>query len=179
MALRRRPRRLSEEERLLWSTVARTVRPLPGRPTPDEPVAPQPKEMSGPLSAPQPEIPYGSPRRSGPRVPDAEIDRPTRRKLARGRIGIDARIDLHDRTQAEAHPRLLSFVQAARAAGLRHILVITGKGSGEGGILRRSVPSWLKTRPFAEHVSGFDTAARQHGGEGAIYVRLRRRKEAP
>ncbi|WP_348642781.1 Smr/MutS family protein [Mesorhizobium sp. J18] len=109
------------------------------------------------------------------------LDRPTKDKLAKGRLQIGATVDLHGLTQAEAYNLLLSFLHRAHAAGLRYVLVITGKGSSAGGdgILRRLVPVWLATAGFREIVGGFDRASRHHGGDGAIYVRLRRaRKKA-
>ena len=79
-------------------------------------------------------------------------------------------------TQSEAHALLLSFLQRAHAGGVRYVLVITGKGfsSGGDGVLRRQVPAWLSTPPFRALVSSHDVSARQHGGEGALYIRLRR-----
>ena len=107
------------------------------------------------------------------------FDQPTRDKLAKGRLPIDGRVDLHGMTQGEAHALLLSFLQRAHAGGLRYVLVITGKGSsfGSEGVLRRAVPAWLATPPFRALVWSHDSAARQHGGAGALYVRLRRHNE--
>ena len=80
-------------------------------------------------------------------------------------------------TQGEAHNLLLSFLHRAYAEGLRYVLVITGKGSsfGSDGVLRRAVPDWLATPSFRMLVSSHDSAARHHGGSGALYIRLRRR----
>jgi DNA-nicking Smr family endonuclease len=104
------------------------------------------------------------------------IDRKTKRKLSKGRLGVDARIDLHGMTQDEAHNALIGFVGMSHARGHRMVLVITGKGlSKKGqGILRRAVPRWLATPPLAQWVNGHDVSAPQHGGDGALYVRLRR-----
>ena len=112
------------------------------------------------------------------------LDRPTVRRIAKRRVAIDGRIDLHGLTEADAHGRLLGYLERARQAGLRHVIVVTGKGRGahvEGGIerrgvLRRAVPRWLQTPPFARLVSGHHTAAPNDGGEGALYVKLRRVK---
>ena len=109
----------------------------------------------------------------------------TLERLARGRANIDARIDLHGLTQAEAHAALLRFLHRAQAEGARFVLVITGKGtpatagtqhpaSGERGVLRRQVPLWLGLPEFRSCVLGFDGAHVGHGGDGALYVRLRR-----
>ena len=102
--------------------------------------------------------------------------------LARGRVRIDARIDLHGMTQAEAHGTLRRFLLRSQANGARFVLVITGKGApdaprGERGVLRQQVPLWLALPEFRRHVLGFDVAHTGHGGEGALYVRLRRARE--
>jgi DNA-nicking Smr family endonuclease len=100
-----------------------------------------------------------------------------RDKIAKGRVSIGGRVDLHGMTQSEAHNLLLAFLRTAHDRGLRYVLVITGKGSSSGGdgVLKRSVPDWLATGPFRLLVSGYDEAARHHGGGGALYVRMRRK----
>jgi DNA-nicking Smr family endonuclease len=101
-----------------------------------------------------------------------------RQKLARGHNMIDARIDLHGRTQVQAHRALRRFLLAAQAAGHRYVLIITGKGRDqEAGVLRRQVPMWLEAAEFRELVVGFDTAHVGHGGSGALYVRVRRKHQ--
>ena len=104
------------------------------------------------------------------------MDRPTLDRLSKGRLPIEGRVDLHGMTQSEAHSLLLSFLQRAHASGVRYVLVITGKGfsSGGDGVLKRQVPAWLSTPPFRALVSSHDLAARNHGGEGALYIRLRK-----
>jgi DNA-nicking Smr family endonuclease len=102
-----------------------------------------------------------------------------RTRVARGREAIDARIDLHGLTQSEAHAALLHFLRSASARGARLVLVITGKGRrGEGdrdrGVLRRQVPQWLGLNEFRPFVIGFEDAHIAHGGEGALYVRVRK-----
>jgi DNA-nicking Smr family endonuclease len=91
---------------------------------------------------------------------------------------IDGRIDLHGRSQGEAHATLLAFLHRAQSHGARIVLVITGKGAGEfggsRGILKRQVPLWLNLPEFRTYVSGLEQAHVEHGGEGALYVRLRR-----
>lgn len=173
---------LTEEDRVLWSRVARTATPLKGKTHPQEgadvsrtsgaPDQPQPKE-------PQREMPPTgqAPEHVGTRQP-TRLDAPTQGKLARGRIELGGRVDLHGLTQSEAHALLLSVLRRAREEDRRYILVITGKGSTTSGdgILRRAVPQWLSTPPFGELVSGYNAASRQHGGAGALYVRVRRRR---
>jgi DNA-nicking Smr family endonuclease len=167
---------LNDEDRILWNLVARTATPLKGRK-----VEPLPEPV--PIATIQPEMPTVPEVRSKtPAAPksaslQAALDRQTHDKLAAGRLPIEARVDLHDMTQDQAYGLLLSFLGRAHAAGLRYVLVITGKGSSSGGdgVLRRAVPHWIATPPFRPLVSGLDPAARKHGGSGALYVRLRRK----
>lgn len=187
----KRSRGLTEEDRILWHRVARTVTPGRGKALPPQPEPePVPSAVSaGALSAAagkpppasrdeepfRPFLPPYVPPTSAP-APRPHLDRPTHGKIARGQLGIDARIDLHGMTQGDAHGTLLAFLHRAHAAGKRHVLVITGKGRMKGGegILRGAVPGWLATAPFRGIVGAWAPAARQHGGEGALYVRLRR-----
>jgi DNA-nicking Smr family endonuclease len=96
-------------------------------------------------------------------------------KLRRGSYPIDARIDLHGMTQAEAHTRLTNFLAGAQARGNRCVLIITGRGLRHGGTLREMTPRWLETEPTRGIVLSFAQARLHHGGEGALYVLLRRR----
>ena len=101
-----------------------------------------------------------------------------KQRVVRGKETIDGRLDLHGLTQSEAHAMLLRFLRSASARGARLVLVITGKGSGGGdgqrGVLRRHVPQWLGLPEFRATVVGFEDAHIAHGGEGALYVRVRR-----
>ena len=120
-----------------------------------------------------------------PRPPSlAPIDDRTRRRLVRGAMAIDERLDLHGLTQEAAHAALRRFLVTARDRGARVVLVITGKGRAgaafevhERGVLRRSVPHWLADPSLRDVVVGFEEAHLAHGGAGAIYVRLRRRRD--
>ena len=120
------------------------------------------------------------PRQPRPEAPPlAPIGRRERAQLSRGRKQIDARLDLHGMTQTRAHRALSDFLQRAHIGGLSFVLVITGKGgaavahSGRG-VLRRQVPQWLNLPEFRNLVVGFEEAHIGHGGEGALYVRIRR-----
>ena len=176
-----RQRDLTDEERILWNLVARSTTPLKGRrfasesETVDPESGSEPARPARPLGAPTPAAAQPS---VTPRQQVQHLDRTTQKKLAKGRLPIEARIDLHGMRQDEAHGLLLSFLSRAHAGGLRYVLVITGKGSSaaSGGVLRRSVPSWLATPSFRGYVSGYEDASRGHGGEGALYVRLRRKE---
>lgn len=104
------------------------------------------------------------------------IDHKTQRKIASGKLAIDRRLDLHGLSQDEAHFLLLRFLQSAQFQGSRHVLIITGKGNSpkSQGILRQLVPKWLSTPAFRIYISAMQYAGRQHGGYGAIYVKLRK-----
>lgn len=184
----RRPRQLSPEDRILWGQVARTVEAYPGRmetleSTPDEqghtlpasPVPPKPMKEGG---SPLPRDHHRK-QKHAPRDPGlSPIDRSVYRKLARGRLQIEARIDLHGLTQSQAFGMLHGFLGQAHRKGMRHVLVITGRGTKAGdGVLRRAVPQWLRTPEFRAIASGCEPAARGHGGDGALYVRLKRKTQ--
>ena len=126
-------------------------------------------------------MPYRAPAQA-PSQPPSGLERRARLALRRGNLRVEARIDLHGMYQAEAHAALIGFLMRARAAGHAHVLVVTGKGGpsfddafSERGVLRRSVPHWLRAPDLRGVVIGFEEAARHHGGSGALYVRLRRR----
>jgi DNA-nicking Smr family endonuclease len=107
----------------------------------------------------------------------AGIDRANAERLKRGLHRIEARLDLHGMTQAEAHPALSAFIAASRAAGRRCVLVITGRGLGQSGlgVLKSSVPRWLEEPELRRHILAIAPAQPQHGGPGATYLLLRRR----
>lgn len=177
----RRDRQMSDEDRIVWAKVASTARPLKGRaPGAVDKLVTAMETAEAPAAEAKPVTVAASaekPAAAHPRPPIHHFDQQTREKLGKGRLSIDARVDLHGMTQGEAHGLLLSFLQRAHAGGLRYVLVITGKGAsfGSEGALKRAVPAWLSTPLFRPLVSGHDHAARQHGGAGALYVRLRRR----
>jgi DNA-nicking Smr family endonuclease len=175
-----RRRHLSEEERALWRGFARLITPLrdAAEPTPASPAAEE--STSGKVAAAVPAAPApaalpdtGIQKKSPPLAP---LGRRMRRRVARGREPIDGRIDLHGLTQARAHAALLRFLRGAQADGGRVVLVVTGKGTGgaERGVLKRQVPLWLSLPEFRPFVLGFEDAHAGHGGQGALYVRLRR-----
>jgi DNA-nicking Smr family endonuclease len=170
-------RKLSDEDRVLWNLVARSAKPLKGRKAAEH-HAPAPAAAEAQPAGPAQQAAAAPPAPAPPKRQHVAhvLDRPTLEKLSKGRLPIEGRVDLHGMSQGEAHSLLLSFLQRAHAGGVRYVLVITGKGSSSGseGVLRRAVPSWLTTPPFRPLVSSHDFAARQHGGAGALYVRLRK-----
>ena len=179
----RRKRALSEEERALWDTVAKEIKPLRKKPRSGktEPASAE-AETTAAAKAAVPPNPLPSakvPRAAKPITPPlAPLGRRERAQLSRGRKEIDARLDLHGMTQTRAHRELFGFLQRAHSDGLTFVLVITGKGRAgadpERGVLRRQVPQWLSLPEFRSLVVGFEEAHIGHGGEGALYVRIRR-----
>ncbi|MGF1595311.1 MAG: Smr/MutS family protein, partial [Kiloniellaceae bacterium] len=106
------------------------------------------------------------------------LDRRKAERLRRGKLPIEATLDLHGLRQAEAHRRLERFLAESQAADRRCVLVVTGKGlhKEDGGVLRQAVPRWLNDAPNRARVLSFDYAQQKHGGTGALYVLLRRRR---
>lgn len=185
---------LSKADADLWSRTAETLEPL-RRAKPRVTAHGADRPSSAPRAAtPQPAtagkqpVPKPVKTRTSP-PPLAKFDQRRMRRIARGEMEIEARIDLHGLRQSEAHHRLRAFVLDAHARGLRAILVITGKGGGAGdaqhdqsggraerGVIRRNVPMWLREPELRAVVVSFTEAHARHGGEGALYVHLRRRR---
>ncbi|MEX0752145.1 MAG: Smr/MutS family protein [Xanthobacteraceae bacterium] len=176
-------RSLSEEERTLWRDVTRGIVPL--QPAGPKAGAQRARDAHAPSSSAKTakSADLAPPQRAKPELLPAlaPLGRRAKQRVARGRDAIDGRLDLHGLTQAQAHGALLRFLQAAQARDARLVMVITGKGSrggAEGGVLKRQVPMWLKLTEFRPYVVGFEDAHRAHGGEGALYVRVRRGRGA-
>ena len=177
-----RKRHLSEEERTLWESVARQVKPLRKKARAPKLAASPHVEQSASRTAasPRPIPPAPAPKPGKPAVPPlAPLGRRERSRLSRGKDEIDARLDLHGMTQLRAHRVLHDFLYRAHHEGLTFVLVITGKGKvgssdAERGVLRRQVPQWLSLPEYRSLVVGFEEAHIGHGGEGALYVRIRR-----
>lgn len=194
----RRRRGLTPEDRALWDQVSATARPLHDRPPP------QPESAAPPPKTPRPAPPEPAPLpafRVGQTVPAGKaaisrapspaesasadqlrMDARTHRKMVRGQLRPEARIDLHGMTLAQAHPALIGFLLTCNSRGHRLVLVITGKGRSSDvgplptrpGALRHYVPQWLRMPPISTMVLQIRPAHLRHGGEGAYYVYLRR-----
>ena len=194
---------LSDEERALWRHVAISVEPvnlksrIPRRGSTiaaDDLDVPQPRRLESRTATPtasnsQPPIvnrPVGKPATARPL---ADFDARKVKKIAKGRTEIEARLDLHGLRQDDAHARLRRFLRDAYANGLKHVLVITGKGREiddrtaafadtfdrpERGVLRRNVPRWLADPELRMLVVSYISASPRHGGDGAFYIELRR-----
>lgn len=193
-----RRRGASPEDVELWARVAATVAPMhPKR------RAPSPPEAEAPLAPPVAAVPRPSlpafrlgeeamprpaplplPTTPAQRLQGAELrmDSKTHKRMTRGKLRPEARLDLHGMTLSQAQPELVDFVISCHMAGFRLVLVITGKGRGEHGplptrpgALRHQVPFWLHAPPLGPLVQQVAAAHDRHGGEGAYYVYLRRR----
>ena len=170
-------RRLSPDDAELWRRVARDIAPLPGRSLPEDRLRPARNAPdTGAVQPSAPIKPSGAPAPAPPPPLDrfAGVDRATAERLRRGQRDIEARLDLHGMTQAEAHRALHGFVSGSRAAGRRCVLVITGHGRSSGGILKSAVPRWLHEPDLRRDVLAIAPARPQHGGSGALYLLLRK-----
>ncbi len=194
-----RRRHLRPEEEEIWHAVARTAKPMHAPTMQRRIETPPPAPAAEPL---KPHTPLFQPFRLGekakprtghdlaPSIRDSlsqapvQMDAKAFGKMTRGKLSPEARIDLHGMTLAEAHPELIGFILNAQSAGLRLVLVITGKGKRRDdtgpipqrmGALRHQVPQWLRMAPLGPAVLQVAEAHLKHGGSGAYYVYLRRR----
>ena len=201
---RRSGRAVTPEEAELWNALARTIqktkaktrvsageheataKTLPAAAPPKLEPGPKPRPKAPAQAKPAPSLPLAQPVRKAP--PLADFDRRAVRQVASGKTGIDGRIDLHGMRQRDARGELRAFLFAAQARGARTVLVITGKGGPpsehdnlaaalgkpQRGVLRRSVPQWLEEHDLRTVVLSFTAASPRHGGDGALYVQLRK-----
>ena len=167
---RKGDRPLREDERDLWGAFSKAVKPLKKRAAAKADASPAPARVE--KTAKKAAVVAAAPVLPAPKAPPplASLGRREKAKVARGKVEIGGRLDLHGHTQAEAHSALIAFLRRSAARDKRTVLIITGKS----GVLRRQVPHWLALPGLRDMVVGFETAAIQHGGEGALYVRLRR-----
>ncbi len=189
-------RRISPEDLELWQHVAKSVRPIKRprkKPTAEQekpetrsPPAPPGKMKKAKAAPPPPATPAPPPAKPHHLTHGLShgIDRRQAARFRKGKLEIEGKIDLHGRTQQAAHDDLLHFLRRAHGHGKRCVLVVTGKGmttsqlkSSGPGILRQAVPRWLNEPSFRPLVLAFDYAEPQHGGEGALYVLLKRVRE--
>ena len=195
-----RKRDVQSEEARLWAEVTGDVEPLDGVerrvaskikshrqgrpgdvPTTGNSLRTKVKVAGSPVTKPETTV-----KSQGNKSEPLALDRRNLRRIGKGRISIDDRIDLHGMRQSQALLALKQFLLGAQAEQFKTVLVITGKGrlksersenwmdDREIGVLRREVPNWLRSEELKDMVIGFSNALPQHGGEGALYVRLRR-----
>ena len=166
-------RPLGRDEQRLWSRVLADVRPRPGRTKPT--VEPEDEEASTPQATKPAAVTAKPPARPKPASGLYHIEPNRARRIALGREVIGARLDLHGMTQDQARAALERFIVNASNEGWRAVLVITGKGLQGEGVIRRRTPDWLAEPTVRAMVAGVSQAHRRHGGEGALYVALKRR----
>ncbi len=191
---RRPPPDLTSEDRRIWARVSGSVTPpktrkaarvTPGAILPDEPLKPEtikaaprlpqtikPKRSTK-IRAAATEPPKAA--TAAPRSVPEELEPRRQRRLSRERDPIEASIDLHGFGRFEAEDQLRAFLTSSQARGLRAVLVVTGQGRRGGGVIRASIHEWLQGHALRGVVSGFAMAHRRHGGDGAIYVTLKKR----
>ena len=161
--------------------IARKRRAAPSPPPakPDSAGTKPSAAKSKPIPVVRPAAPPAAPKGPAPlgagRI--ADLDKRTGERFKRGEMAIDGKIDLHGLTQAEAHDRLQAFLDKAAAGGKRCVLIVTGKGAGGWGVLRDAVPRWLNEPALRRHLLAFAQAQPRHGGAGALYALLKRKRE--
>ena len=184
------------DDAALWDGVAASVRELKGRefmrgsadadlenknkksppPPPGKQPKKQPAKTPGPASTTKPKVPLP------PLSVDSQpgLDKSTERRMTRGKVKIEGRLDLHGMIQTEAKAALENFIEHAYRSNKREVIVVTGKGtrpSGEIGVLRQMTPNWLNGEPNRSRVVAFTHAAPKDGGEGALYIRIRKQNK--
>lgn len=184
-------RHVTPEEAELWEGLKHSLQKVKGKPrVPAHAMTPAAPPAARALSRPEKAQPKASaPAPKAPRVaPLADFNRRALRQVASGKVAIDARLDLHGLGRHDARARLRTFLLGSQAKGHKVVLVITGKGGEaevadhlarmhggpERGVLRRSVPEWLEEHEFRTVVLSYTAAGVRHGGDGALYVRLRK-----
>ena len=181
---------LTSEDRRIWARVSGSVTPpkarkaalvIPGGPLPADPPAslmtattPAKRPVAGKSTGKSSAKPVPTVASHAPRGAPEELEPRRQRRLSRERDPIEDRIDLHGFGRFEAEDQLRAFLMGCQARGLKSVLVITGQGRRGGGVIRASIHEWLQSPALRPLVSGFASAHRRHGGDGAIYVTLRK-----
>ena len=180
------PRRLRPEERALWEKVIESVRPLHPRQAgaaPEQPPAPKPEPPASPRGRVPPPRPVAAarPTTSTPHAA-ATLDGSWDRRLSRGVIQPDLSVDLHGHSLGAAYHLLDTRLEQAIATGARLLLLITGKPPRgderpvRRGAIRAAVEDWLGASRHADSIAAVRSAHPRHGGTGALYIILKRRK---
>ena len=183
-----RSRGLTPDDRQIWTVVTDTVAPRTrakalriaeagpeGEPVPRSGAARVGMPVVARTSTPLPASPASAVR---PRAAPEVLEPRRQRRLARERDPIEATFDLHGFGRFDAEDRLKAFLAGSQARGLRAVLVITGQGRRGGGVIRASIHEWLLSPALRGVVSGFASAHRRHGGDGAIYITLKQKAGA-
>ncbi|MCV6625962.1 MAG: Smr/MutS family protein [Cellvibrionaceae bacterium] len=188
---KKKKRQLTEQDQALWEQVAKTVTPLKERPNAPD-IKPRKMVVRKEDAAPIPD----EWRRYNAPQPNSFVEKRTQRKIATGNKGVDRSIDLHGMNKEQAYNVLRSAIESGIRRGDKVLLVVTGKGGKRfsqlapdtptayrtrddfdqhGGVLKQAVPEWLSSHEMRMFVESFGPAAKHHGGDGALYVLLRKR----
>ncbi len=175
---------LSDDDRRVWQAVTSGIRPLAGRPDATIEICIEVRQdkavqsVASTLSLPAP-----PPRLALPRPLDPldhgradNLDSSLQDRFRKGKLPIEAILDLHGLSQDQAHGALLEFLPRCVRQRMRCVMVITGKGRSGVGILRNQVPRWLNMSPLRGMLLAFTYAVPRHGGEGALYILLKRQR---
>lgn len=176
---------LSHDDIDLWREMTRDVERFEGREYAEaEDVEIKPKKLGDSYIQDAPVTSVSAPQSRSPQQQDKNIDRNTLKRLQRGEISIEGKLDLHGMNQGQARQALINFIVTARSSGKRCVLVVTGKGNtgrtsdnwldSKPGVLKQKVPQWLCEAELNNLVLHAVPARQRHGGEGALYVYLRR-----
>lgn len=170
----RKARELSSDEKKLWRRVAESVKSRRALPVVDADDTPAPSaavKTTKPIASPPKPVAVKKPL-------SPPSDRGGERRVQRGQVDVEGRLDLHGHTQDGALSVLTRFLESAHRREARAVLVITGYGRGGEGVLKKNLPLWISRPPLRAIISGYARAHRSHGGAGAFYVFLKRKSEA-
>ena len=179
-----------DDDKILWDKVTQSVRKMN-----PQPVFQTPKQRRGPKTGPlktswTDRSQFVQTRQEKAKITSVKtmpadfrlgektgIDRTSARRMQRGQVTIEDRLDLHGLSQEQAQKEVKAFISSAVQKSFRHVLIITGKGRQGHGILREKVPEWLKDAPLCYHLNAISYAQPKDGGKGALYIRLKRQRE--
>ena len=180
-----------DDDKLLWEQVTQSIRrmnPQSAFQTPKQRESPKTWPLTTSLTdrSQSVQISQGKAKTSPDKKMPADfrlgetsgIDRTSARRMQRGQASIEDRLDLHGLSQEQAQKEVKVFIVTAVRNNFRHVLIITGKGRDGHGILREKVPEWLKDAPLCHHLNAISYAQPKDGGKGALYIRLKRQREA-
>ena len=184
------PTRRHDDDKILWEKVTQSVRrmnPQPAFQTPKQRGRPKRESLKTSWNARSQSVQTGQAKAktSFDKAMPADfrlgetsgIDRASARRMQRGKVPVEDRLDLHGLSQEQAQEEVKAFISSAVQKNFRHVLIITGKGRDGHGILREKVPEWLKDAPLCYHLNAISYAQPKDGGKGALYIRLKRQRE--
>ena len=103
------------------------------------------------------------------------LDNKIKKQIKSNRLNFDSIIDLHGKTEAQAHETIKKFIKDCYFNNFKSVMIVTGKGPNSKGKLKLKTPLWLKSEDLSKYVVGFETMPHNKGGEGALFVQLKNR----